>query len=1575
MRNVKFGLQLELQGDQVVVRGLDNARGSVKEFRGEVDQSTKDTDKASQANQRHAQSLTLLKTAVVAVAAAGIGKLFFDAVREQEQLQRNMLRTEQLVRSTGAAAGFTAEQLHEQARGLAFATLQSTEGVMAAQQVMLSFRKVSGETFTRATELAADLATVTGTDLKSSVTQLGKALEDPVQGINAMTRSGVSFTQAQKDVIKSMVETGDVAGAQKLILDELANQYGGVARAEAMGLAGAQDTLAQSVQEAKIALADYFGLGEKNSGMVNALAIEVQAMTAAVFGSGEAATAAGDDFAGLHTALGTIFNLATITKEEFADLGDVIGYQMARIALEAEKAWKIRTFQWAEAEQIQAQINDLEIMRGERRVAAEERIVQAIATRESASRKLRQELEKAQEDVRLARVNAELSALINNTELFGFAQDEVTEGTKKKTEEEKEAEKAAQALAKAQDALFKALLPVAAKQKDIADQLKMLDGMYQSGKVSTDQYREAKAKLQQQLHELNNPLEQTIVNIREETAALQAELAATIAGEEALRVYNRSKTIEAELRRQNVEAGSEEEAQLRREIAARYDAAQALADYKTSTDEARRGQEEANRVMEQFVTELVGGFAEGADSIGDYFENLWERIKREFINSGVAAVLGFDSPGTPLISGIGQMLGGGGASGGKAGGGGIDLFSLAGLSRFMGATPLAGLGMGIQDLALNNTAFSGLFDVGTNIGSMSTMDIGLSAMAGYAGKWVGNAAAEALFGTEAESAYGATAGAVIGSIWGPLGSAIGGAIGGAIDVIAGGDGKTRSALGVSTNPNWTADPRYSATGASGLQYTAYQKRTGDEGAAIAEQMMQVFVATDSALTQFFDALGVTVDLGGQMLQGKASQFGAEADGFFGATGFNGLNESDLRGAADDFVREFVDLVNQSTKGNINLEPIFDLQLEGEMLGDTLLRVNAEFSTANGLLGALGFTLYDLSVEGMAAASGLVQALGGLESFSAGVSAYYQAFYTEEERLAALTEQLRGVFEGLNLVMPTTHQEFRALVDAAADAGASGQELFAQLIAIAPAFDQVARATGSAAGVITQAAQDILSAGQITTISDIAGTILGNYQDRQQTLASLNEQLGEVTARITELTTGVADTVDPIADVVDTVTGSVDRLRFSSSQMRSVADNLLATVARLTLSDISPLTNRERLDFAESQYRQAQAQARAGDPSQVAGALQAYLAEVSSYFASSDEGLAIWKEELAWAEQMGITLGGMAEQAERQEQAIQSAATTVAAAQGLTTDEIRRQADLDRLLQEKQLIEQQIQSLTATDSLALLDSQLAALIDANTGIESMAGLLAILPQGIADALAGIVGVAPEEYGSDTNLVERLFNEVLGRSATGTEAAYWQTYLDNSGIAQTVDAFFKRFTDGSYESAIKQGDILEAYSNDVFANINDVIMRMYTDVLGRSPALSGANFWQGVLDGGASIEHLVSEMFRSVAAQGVTPLMTQEQFLSSFDTGTSYVTHDQTANIHRGEIIVDPQSSDVLRRYGIPTTADCPQLLAAVRDLAEKVEALRYERHADSGASRDTQVRATREIVDAVGRAARPAVRVG
>lgn len=205
---------------------------------------------------------------------AGLALGMRAAVREAEQTERQLLKISQIIKSTGGTAQLTANQIDEFARQLARATLATSDGVRDAAGALLSFRSISGETFTRTLSLAQDLSAVMGTSLQSNILQLGKALEDPIRGITALRRSGVSFTQAQQDLIKSLAETNRLAEAQDLILGELQKQVGGAGAAEAGGLSGAVDSLAQAWSE--------FLEGLGNSGAISAVTGLVRGLSESV---------------------------------------------------------------------------------------------------------------------------------------------------------------------------------------------------------------------------------------------------------------------------------------------------------------------------------------------------------------------------------------------------------------------------------------------------------------------------------------------------------------------------------------------------------------------------------------------------------------------------------------------------------------------------------------------------------------------------------------------------------------------------------------------------------------------------------------------------------------------------------------------------------------------------------------------------------------------------------------------------------------------------------------------------------------------------------------------------------------------------------------------------------------------------------------------------------------------------------------------------------------------------------------------------------------------------------------------
>jgi hypothetical protein len=113
------------------------------------------------------------------------------------------------------------------------------EVIKGVQAQLLSFKKLSasagevGGVFERVTMAAFDMAAAGFGSAESNAIALGKAFEDPIRGLTALRRSGTVFTEDQQKLIKSLVETGDLLGAQTIILEELETQYGGTAEATA----------------------------------------------------------------------------------------------------------------------------------------------------------------------------------------------------------------------------------------------------------------------------------------------------------------------------------------------------------------------------------------------------------------------------------------------------------------------------------------------------------------------------------------------------------------------------------------------------------------------------------------------------------------------------------------------------------------------------------------------------------------------------------------------------------------------------------------------------------------------------------------------------------------------------------------------------------------------------------------------------------------------------------------------------------------------------------------------------------------------------------------------------------------------------------------------------------------------------------------------------------------------------------------------------------------------------------------------------------------------------------------------
>ena len=145
--------------------------------------------------------------------------------------ERSSKKLDAVLTSTGGAAGVTGDEIRQLAGDLQRVTDFEDDATIGAAGVLATFTQIRGDTFKSAIVAAQDLSAVMGQDLQSSVVQVGKALNDPIKGITALSRVGVSFSEQQKQQIKQLMQVGDIAGAQAVILGELQKEFGGAAQA------------------------------------------------------------------------------------------------------------------------------------------------------------------------------------------------------------------------------------------------------------------------------------------------------------------------------------------------------------------------------------------------------------------------------------------------------------------------------------------------------------------------------------------------------------------------------------------------------------------------------------------------------------------------------------------------------------------------------------------------------------------------------------------------------------------------------------------------------------------------------------------------------------------------------------------------------------------------------------------------------------------------------------------------------------------------------------------------------------------------------------------------------------------------------------------------------------------------------------------------------------------------------------------------------------------------------------------------------------------------------------------------
>ena len=166
----------------------------------------------------------------------------------QEQAE---VRLQATLKATQNACGMSATELLNLADSLQQVTTYSDQEIIAAEQVLVATRKIGRDVMPEATKAILDMAAATGENLTGAAQRLGQALADPAGEIESLKEANIQLTEEQAENIKKVQEQNGLYEAQRIILKEVADTYGGIAEALADTDTGKLEQLQDAWQDLK----------------------------------------------------------------------------------------------------------------------------------------------------------------------------------------------------------------------------------------------------------------------------------------------------------------------------------------------------------------------------------------------------------------------------------------------------------------------------------------------------------------------------------------------------------------------------------------------------------------------------------------------------------------------------------------------------------------------------------------------------------------------------------------------------------------------------------------------------------------------------------------------------------------------------------------------------------------------------------------------------------------------------------------------------------------------------------------------------------------------------------------------------------------------------------------------------------------------------------------------------------------------------------------------------------------------------------------------------------------------------
>jgi hypothetical protein len=228
----------------IVFKGQDEVGAASKQVASDIEGVGKAADGAKSSGTGFFSGMLqsasgFLAANVIGSITSQIGGFVSDGFAAARDTQQLMAQTETIIKNTGGAAGMSAQQVTDLATSLSDAAGQSLFGddqIQGAENVLLKYKELKG-IIPGVTQLSVDMAQSLGKDPAAAAEFLGRALQKPFDAANKLAKEGVVLTDSQKATLEAFKKTGDVAGAQAFLMEQLNGTYKGSAAAAA-GAAG-----------------------------------------------------------------------------------------------------------------------------------------------------------------------------------------------------------------------------------------------------------------------------------------------------------------------------------------------------------------------------------------------------------------------------------------------------------------------------------------------------------------------------------------------------------------------------------------------------------------------------------------------------------------------------------------------------------------------------------------------------------------------------------------------------------------------------------------------------------------------------------------------------------------------------------------------------------------------------------------------------------------------------------------------------------------------------------------------------------------------------------------------------------------------------------------------------------------------------------------------------------------------------------------------------------------------------------------------------------------------------------------